>query len=81
MQATSALKRAQSFHMDQKADADLWLDTQRRTFQRATSKHLVNSEHVLTRSDSSEDDEPTHFTSTVHNATRGPGGVGSYIAR
>ena len=76
-----ALKRAQSFHMDQKADADLWLDTQRRTFQRATSKHSVNSEHIVARSDSSEDDEPTHFTSTVHSSTSGPGGVGSYIAR
>jgi hypothetical protein len=76
-----ALKRAQSCHMDQREDGDLWLDSQRRTFQRATSKNSVNSEHFGPRSDSSENDEPTHFTSTVTSTTRGPGGVGSYLAR
>ena len=76
-----ALKRAQSFHMDQRDDGDSWLDSQRRTFQRATSKHSVNSEHFAARSDSSDPEEPTHFTSTVTSSTRGPGGVGSYIAR
>ena len=76
-----ALKRAQSFHMDQRDDGDSWLDSQRRTFQRATSKHSVNSEHFPARSDSSDHEEPTHFTSTVTSSTRGPGGVGSYIAR
>merc|ERR1719347_1869281 len=77
-----ALKRAQSFHMDQREDGDLWLDSQRRAFQRATSKNSINSEHFgAGRSDSSDTEEPTHFTSTVTSTTRGPGGVGSYLAR
>merc|ERR1712106_512261 len=76
-----ALKRTQSSHMDQRDDGESWLDSQRRTFQRATSKHSVNSEHFAARSDSSDPEEPTHFTSTVTSSTRGPGGVGSYIAR
>ena len=76
-----SLKRAQSFHMDQREDGDLWLDSQRRTFQRATSKNSINSEHFGVRSDSSDNEEPVHFTSTVTSTTRGPGGVGSYLAR
>ena len=39
------------------------------------------SEHFGHRSDSSDVDEPVHFTSTVTSSTRGPGGVGSYLAR
>merc|ERR1719225_1963819 len=76
-----ALKRAQSFHMDQRDDSDLWHDSQRRPFARATSKNSINSEHFALRSDSSDVEEPVHFTSTVTSTTRGPGGVGSYLAR
>merc|ERR1719195_2002417 len=76
-----ALKRAQSFHMDQRDDSDLWHDSQRRPFARATSKNSINSEHFVPRSDSSDVEEPVHFTSTVTSSTRGPGGVGSYLAR
>ena len=35
----------------------------------------------MLRSDSSDVEEPVHFTSTVTSSTRGPGGVGSYLAR
>merc|ERR1719225_157646 len=76
-----ALKRAQSFHMDQRDDSDLWHDSQRRPFHRATSKNSINSEHFGLRSDSSDVEEPVHFTSTVTSSTRGPGGVGSYLSR
>ena len=30
---------------------------------------------------SSEDAQPIHFTATVEGETRGPGGIGSYLAR
>lgn len=50
-------------------------------FPRATSKNSINSEHFVLRSDSSDVEEPVHFTSTVTSSTRGPGGVGSYLAR
>ena len=46
---------------------------------RATSKNSINSEHFVPRSDSSDVEEPVHFTSTVTSSTRGPGGVGSYL--
>jgi len=77
-----ALKRAQSFHMDQRDDSELWHDNQRRPFHRATSKNSIMSEHFGHRSDSS-DEEPIHFTSTVTSSTRGPGSqlTGSYLAR
>ena len=48
---------------------------------RATSKNSINSEHFGLRSDSSDVEEPIHFTSTVTSSTRGPGGVGSYLSR
>ena len=48
---------------------------------RATSKNSINSEHFALRSDSSDVEEPVHFTSTVTSSTRGPGGVGSYLSR
>ena len=48
---------------------------------RATSKNSINSEHFGLRSDSSDVEEPVHFTSTVTSSTRGPGGVGSYLSR
>merc|ERR1719474_111654 len=86
-----ALKRAQSFHMDQRMDGDSWLDQQRRTFYRATSKNSVASEHFgpsgggITDSSDVEDaghpSHTAHFTSTVTSSTRGPGGIGSYLSR
>ena len=35
-----ALKRAQSFHMDQRDDSDLWHDSQRRPFHRLDIEYL-----------------------------------------
>lgn len=78
------LKRAQSFHMDQRQDGDLWLDAQRRHFYRTNSRSSLHSEQLMGGpgvSDSSEVEEPLHFTSTVTSSTRGPGGIGSYLAR
>ena len=105
------MRRAQSFHMDQREDGESWLDTQRRyrpcpcwplhppprSFQRATSKSSLASERFggarLSDSDSGEVgghrvpdrqlswQEGPHFTSTVTSHTRGPGAVGSYLAR
>merc|ERR1719400_2365338 len=81
-QAGTGMRRAQSFHIDQREDNDSWLDSQRRSFQRANSKNSLTSEMFGGRlSDSDSGEEGPHFTSTVTSSTRGPGGVGSYLAR
>lgn len=79
----TGMKRAQSFHMDQREDGDSWLDNHRRTFQRANSKTSLTSELFGggRLSDTDSADDGLHFTSTVTSSTRGPGGVGSYLAR
>merc|ERR1719209_1856423 len=80
--AGTGMRRAQSFHIDQREDNDSWLDSQRRSFQRANSKNSLTSEMFGGRlSDSESGEEGPHFTSTVTSSTRGPGGVGSYLAR
>merc|ERR1719180_306133 len=80
--AGTGMRRAQSFHIDQREDNDSWLDSQRRSFQRANSKNSLTSEMFGGRlSDSDSGEEGPHFTSTVTSSTRGPGGVGSYLAR
>ena len=87
------LKRAQSFHIDQRGDGDQWLDSQIRSFSRgATSRNSVNSDLYggagkggrVPGTDSSDEEDSLgpHFTSTVTSSTRVPSEVtGSYLAR
>merc|ERR1719244_542571 len=84
MGGVGGLKRAQSFHMDQREDGDMWLDSQRRAYQRGgmSGRSSVAGSLGVGRagSDSSdpEDSPGPHFTSVV---TSSRGVTGSHLAR